>query len=229
MTEKALSITPFDNPEPNILKKFDRIYIGSNSCTNLIPEIKDIKKLKELGITKITIQTPLLTDNDFEKVSKLIKETLKIFERIEISANDIAILDKFKSNRRIDLLIGRPISHDWLRMDIDMLKKFIKKFRIKYIEADEKMMIEKFKPHNIAFTFHYPFEYLAITRICPFERKLNNTKCTYKCIKKNIVELHNSSGNGIIYLKNNSYFKKNELFKSKNIKRTVLMYYGQKI
>lgn len=228
MLENAISITPFDRLNSSSFKQFDRVYIGSNFCSNLIPDIKDIIRIKNYGIKKITIQTPLLTDNDFKKVLKLVKATLKQIDRVEISANDISVLDRFKNERKIDLLLARPISHDWLRMDIDMLKRFIKRFNIKYIETDESIMIEKYFSEKMNFSFHYPFEYLSMTRVCPFERKFNRI-CRFSCLKENIVKLNEDENNKTIYLKNNAYFRKNKLIESNNIKRKVLMYYGQKI
>ncbi len=229
MLEKAIQLTPFDRISPTELKKFDRVYIGSNFCSNLIPKISDIIRLKDLGVKNITVSTPFLTDNDFNKTIKLIKESLKIISKIEISANDIGLIDKIKEIKGLDILLARPISHDWLRMNPKSLKKFLKRFRIKYVETDEEYMVKRFKDAKINFSFHYPLEYLSMSRICPFERKINDALCEYRCLNKNIVELKETGRKDVIYLKNNAYFKKNIPVKTKNIKRTVLFYYGQKI
>lgn len=229
MLEKAIQITPYDRISDDKLKKFDRVYIGSNFCSNLIPKISDIIRLKDLGVKNITISTPFLTDKDFNKIIKLIKESLKIISKIEISANDIGLIDKIKNTKGLDILLARPVSHDWLRMNPKSLKKFLKRFGIKYVETDEEYIAKRFKDTKINFSFHYPFEYLSMSRICPFERKINDALCEYRCLNKNIVELKETGRKDVIYLKNNAYFKKNIPVKTKNIKRTVLFYYGQKI
>ncbi|MEF3280500.1 MAG: hypothetical protein K6357_06000 [Elusimicrobiota bacterium] len=223
MLEKAILINPFDNLNIKYLKKFDRVYTGSNFCANLIPDFKHIKFLYENGIKNLTIATSLMNDNNVKKAILLLNKLTKSKIQVEVSATDIGFINEIRRREfMVEVLLSRPISHDYLRMDINFLSNFIKKYRIKYVETDEEFIVKKLKDSKIPLSYYYPFEYLAMTRFCPYEYKIGN--CKYSCIDKNVIKLEEEKSGEIIYLKENSYFRINKIINSPHIKRLVLNY-----
>ena len=132
--EKAIAMNPFDKIEKRKLKKFDRVYIGSNFCQNLLPKIKKIEELYESGISKITLMTPLLTDSYLLKTMNLIENALKLKPELEVSANDLGVIDLIKGIKEIKILLARPVSHEFIRMNLNDLEGLIKDLNIKMIE-----------------------------------------------------------------------------------------------
>lgn len=229
MLEKAILINFNDKIKLNELKKYNRVYLGSNFCSNIPIEISYIKKLYENGIRKITIATSLLTDKGIKKTISLIKK-LNI-EKIypEISTLDIGLIYLLRRKRiKNSILLSIPLSHDFGRMDINSVMEFIKKYKIKYIETDEEYIVKKFSKIKFNVSYHYPFEYLSMTRFCPYEFKISNN-CSYSC-KNKILKLRKIDDNSdnFIYLKENAYFKLNKMLKFHIIKRIVKTYYEYK-
>jgi hypothetical protein len=60
------------------IQYFDRIYIGSESCENLIPTMDEVRELIRLiGNKKLTILTPPVTNKGIRLLRQLFKEIIK--------------------------------------------------------------------------------------------------------------------------------------------------------
>jgi len=94
--------------------KFERIYFGSEFCTNLIPDLKEIKKVVdfcEKNKLKLTFLTPFVTPDALKKIKKLLiffKE--KNMNGFEIVFNDWGLFHFLKERYSFKLSMGRLLT-----------------------------------------------------------------------------------------------------------------------
>jgi hypothetical protein len=122
---------------------------------------------------------------------------------------------------RDDILLGRPVSIDYLRMSSSFLKIFFKKYNIKRIESDENNMVENIPSNSfLKVSFHFPLRYVCMTRYCPLEKKLA-LNCSHSCENKILKLKHPQMDKSPLILHNNAYFFQNNPSYHKSVKRLV--------
>ena len=171
MTERAIALTP---PEaraasPSLLRKYDRVYIGSSFCQNLLPEAEDLRRLRAAGARAVTLATPLLTGEGLARAAALVRAALRDERRLEVSVNDLGLLELLRRRYagRVIPLLGRPVSRDFARMAPAFLRGFFRHYGIKMLETDEENIGGILPAAGLRLAFHYPYCCLAFTRLCP--------------------------------------------------------------
>ncbi|HPX75991.1 MAG TPA: hypothetical protein PLW77_05350 [Bacteroidales bacterium] len=119
MIEYCIRIEKAQELEFKNILGISRIYLGNETCPGRFPtkaEITKITKIAKFKELKITILTPLITNNYFDSICKTIK-TLPA--TTEIVINDMGLFNALKDTHH-NLILGRlliPIKKD-IRMDI---------------------------------------------------------------------------------------------------------------
>ncbi|HAH31633.1 MAG TPA: hypothetical protein DCL44_04900 [Elusimicrobia bacterium] len=221
--ELAVLLTPEEARAagPGLFKRYSRAYVGSGFCQNLLPEARDIGMLHSKGAKTITLATPLFTGAGLKKFEKILKAVLETEKRIEVSVNDLGLLALLRRRyrARVTPLLGRPVSHDYLRMEPSFLKRFLRYYGVKYLESDENSMVRNLPASSkLAVSFHYPLACLAMSRFCPHEGRMDDS-CARSCAV-GPVKLEDACGEQLI-LKNGAYFAGNTPCRHKAVKRLV--------
>ncbi|MEI7527637.1 MAG: hypothetical protein WCK76_01730 [Elusimicrobiota bacterium] len=228
--ELAVSLTP---PEallikPGFLRGYGRVYIGSSFCQNLLPAADDVRRLRAAGARALTLATPLLTGAALKKFIKTLERVLETEKEVEVSVNDLGLLAALRRRfrGRAVPLLGRPVSHDFLRMSPEFLKKFFREYGIKMLESDEAGMVENLPAATpLKISFHYPLEYLAMSRLCAHTGELS-AACGRGCAGVQ-AGLARPGGESLV-LRANAYFRGNAPCPHKAVKRLVFTPRGLK-
>jgi hypothetical protein len=202
-----------------IVKIYDIIGIGSEFCHNismkLFDEI-DSELEKILKNKKIIIYTPILTDLIFDNFVNKLKKILYKFRDVEVMLTDFGLLEyldhKFPNIKKG---ISRPLSIDFVRMNLKNINKFLNEWHINSIETDEVDFVEKFKKRDFKLYLRIPLKYVAASRFCPYERKITYS-CNYKCLGF-YDELQIKNCNEKLILFENCYFKKMKITNYKKL------------
>ncbi len=206
--EKAFFIHDLRNISRKHIAKLEIVCIGSEFCQNIVPEIKQIKMLKDMGAKKISIYTSFFTDYGISKAKKSISKIAEHFHDVEIMINDLGFLKWL--NKKYPFLkkgIARPLSIDLIRMSQLNLSSFMKKNRLSSIETDEDNMTLNFnekRPFKIYFRLGLKF--VAVSRFCPYKREIVS-KCNMECLGL-IENLGIPSSNEKLISFQNGYFIK---------------------
>lgn len=221
MTERALSVTP---PEVRGLRAKDlagygRVYLGSEFCQNLLPSLDDVLALKDKGAAGLTVLTPLLTAAPLKSFLRTFGRILRVFPGAELSLNDLGLMREVNRayGGSVPLLLARPVSMDFIRMDERFLERFFAGNNLSWLETDEPDRAADFAARGIKLSFHYPFKYLAMTRYCPFEKGA----CARACAGRTLKIRQTPPYSGYFFLRNNFYFSVNRTVPSRGIGRTV--------
>lgn len=222
MTERAVSITPPELGElgERVLRDYDRVYLGSEFCQHLLPSLNDVRALKDKGVKELTVLTPLLPTAQLRSFLKLFGRILKLYPRAELSLGDLGLMRAVNRayGGAVPLLLARPVSADFIRMDEAFLARFFAENNLRLLETDEPDRVAAFKGRGIKFSFHYPFKYLSMTRLCPF---VKGGACSRACAGK-ILEIRQTAPyRGSFLLKNNTYFSENSAPPPEGVARTV--------
>lgn len=222
MTERAVSITPPELGALNekVLGGYDRVYLGSEFCQHLLPSVDEVRALKDKGVGKLTVLTPLLPTADLRAFLKLFGRILKLFPRAELSLGDLGLMRAVNRayGGAVPLLLARPVSADFIRMDERFLERFFAENNLRLLETDEPDRIAAFKGRGVKFSFHYPFKYLSMTRFCPF---VKGGACSRACAGRTLEIQQTAPYRGSFLLKNNAYFCENRALPPEGIARTV--------
>ncbi|MGD9641813.1 MAG: hypothetical protein AB7V08_03640 [Elusimicrobiales bacterium] len=222
MTERAVSITPPELGELNerVLGGYDRVYLGSEFCQHLLPSLDEVRALKDKGVEELTVLTPLLPTAQLRSFLKLFGRILKLFPRAELSLGDLGLMRAVNRayGGAVPLLLARPVSADFIRMDEGFLERFFSENNLRLLETDEPDRVAAFRGGGIKFSFHYPFKYLAMTRLCPF---VKGGACSRACAGKTLKIQQTAPYRGSFLLKNNTYFSVNGALPPEGVARTV--------
>jgi len=225
--ERAVSITP---PEVGGLSEkdighYDRVYLGSEFCQNLIPSEDEVRELKDKGVKELTVLTPLLPTVRLRSFLKLFDRILGLYPGAELSLGDLGLMRAVNRayGGTVPLLLARPVSADFIRMDERFLRRFFAANNLRMLETDEADRVAAFRGRGIKFSFHYPFKYLAMTRFCPFEKAGG---CSRACAGRKIKIRQTAPYRGSFFLKNNFYFSENREMPPKGVARTVFALSG---
>lgn len=222
MTERAVSITPpeLGDLDEKVIRRYDRVYLGSEFCQHLLPSMGDVRALKDKGVEELTVLTPLLPTAQLRSFLKLFGGILKLFPRAELSLADLGLMRAVNRayGGAVPLLLARPVSADFIRMDERFLERFFAENNLRLLETDEPDRVAAFRGRGVKFSFHYPFKYLSMTRLCPF---VKGGACARACAGKTLRIDQTAPYRGSFFLKNNFYFSENSAPPPAGIARTV--------
>lgn len=99
------------------IKEFERVYIGSEFCHNMIPDKLQLKKILNICILesyKITVAFPYLLENEISNTDELLYVINEIAEsngmKIEILINDWGMIELVNKYRNLSLVLGRLLN-----------------------------------------------------------------------------------------------------------------------
>jgi hypothetical protein len=219
--EKAIILNTKKISYQKEINRFDIVYIGSFFCENLIPDITEIDNIFQSGVRRVAIQTSFFTQDNIENFKNKLAEIFYSFSNIELSINDLGLLDFLNKNYpKVKKGIGIPLSYDFMRMNSKSLNKFMNKNNLERIETDEDYLIKNFKERDFLISYHFPLKFIGVSRFCPFTRKILG-KCSYECIN-DIKKLKIKDTDKEMILWQNAYFDKKEKIGSTDFNRLVI-------
>lgn len=221
--EKALLISPLEAKGLRIKRQVDAIYIGSDICEKILENI-NIKLLSYLRENfknkKITLITPLIGEKYFERIFRIIINSMSKGLIDSVCINDAGILSRLIKTTEFDRIELGRIFINTFQYNI---KNFISdKITAIHIDSSNNII---FAPDNFPVYFHTPYSYMASSRnysiICQRDCK--------RCLKYKKIEPNPFKKD--LYKYQNGYFRKNindlkKIRKSKKylIKRLIIPY-----
>lgn len=223
--EHAIDLTPAQiyKISRSRLRKYDAVYLGSEFCQNIVPSMDDIKYVQDKFAVKAVLVTSILSDQKLGELKRLIKKMIRAQGTVDIVVNDVGLLHFLDANYKghVNILMGRPVALDLIRMSVSYLESFFKRYNIKMLETDENDLVEGLPPDTrIKVSFHHPLRYAAMTRCCPFEKTIE-AHCGYSCEGRTVKLSHPKLPEPYLTLKNNAYFLSNKICRHKAVARLV--------
>lgn len=186
--EKALAMSApeFRAARAPALKGFDLLYLGDEFCQNLLPARADFGAAVESFKGRVVLVTPLLTDEVFDEMEKLITCFSGPKKRLEVVVNDLGLLHtvRRRCSRRVNITLGRLFTHRVKAMPPVFAGRFLKEHDVKRVELDDPSLLPGFEVFKgVKFSFYSPFRYISTTRFCPWERHWP-AACALSCLGK---------------------------------------------
>lgn len=206
--ERAI-VMPYGLPVreyPAFVRRWDRVYCGSSFCPGLAPSLAQVEAIYRAGASAVTMLTPLVTDASLAKMVGLLGEVSRAGLRPQIAVSDLGLLSALRAGpcRRASFTLGRPLSHDFLRMPVQFLKRFFLENGISMIETDEADMLQRVPVRGLKAAFHYPFRYVTMSRCCPWTGRMGD--CPLPVCSGRRSEFVSSGMPGKLVLSENAYF-----------------------
>jgi hypothetical protein len=215
----------------NLFQYNDRIYIGNEFCIHRLPSAEKFKKLEKKDL-KITLLTPPITNNGFQKCERLF-DYLANYSETEVVINDWGLLLFIKKNYpKFKLSAGRLLNKGFKdpRFFKSEQNEFLSSstfdntnFREKMIEFGISRIEQDLFPYknfkdfgdvdDLPVSFYFPFGYITTGRVClsaMLNKKTNQKlrimeKCKRPC-EKRLFELKNASFSFPLFQKGNTIF-----------------------
>lgn len=167
---------------PAALRGVKRLYLGDEFCSNLLPDGEDMRRAASLGAA-VTLVTPLLSDEAFDRVEALAGGFPRGSARLEIVVNDLGLLRVLRGRRwgRVAVSLGRVLGHRVKVMPPDFARAFLKEHRVSRVELDDPALLPRFEPFGLKVSYHLPFRYISTTRFCPWELHWP-APCSFACL-----------------------------------------------
>jgi radical SAM protein with 4Fe4S-binding SPASM domain len=178
--EQALVLRNMDFKD--YIQYFDRIYIGSESCENLIPTMDEVRELIRLiGNKKLTILTPPVTNKGIRLLRQLFKEIIKEKIVTEVVFNDFGVLRMLMLEfNELKRGAGRLVSPYFFNQPQDLIEEY----SIEYIELDQHLFRKNIVSIPAKISFYYPHAMRSVTKLCIFhkEKSYNSeSTCNQEC------------------------------------------------
>jgi len=228
--EKALSLTPGQaaKASSSSLKRFDAVYIGSETCQNLLASRADVDALAAKFKGTIVLSTALLDEAALESALSLAGHAARKFgyDRIEVAVNDYGFLSELKREHkgRMKVSAGRLMMLNilgvWRQIDTPYLTYLSENFGVAALEADNPFYLYKRGPESpFAVHFHTPLRLLATTRYCAYSDKF--PACGRLCRDRQLKLKNTQLKGGFIVSFNNGYYMREKPFSHPLVTRTV--------
>lgn len=214
-TEKA-AVLPYGLPAreyPAFVRRWDRVYCGSSFCPGLAPSKGLVSALYRAGARAVTVLTPFVTDEALAKMVKLFGAISRAGLKPEIAVSDLGLLSALRAGPcpRGPFTLGRPLSHDFLRMPPSFLKKFFAENGISMLETDEADMVKGLPARGVKVAFHYPLRFVTMSRCCPWTGRMGNCARPVCAGRRKVLTAPGMTapggkGPGRLILSENAYF-----------------------
>lgn len=177
MRPERAAVVPYALPVkefPVFVRSWDRVYVGSSFCPGLLPSASRVAALFGAGARAVTVLTPFVTDAQLAVLLMKIGGMFRAGLRPEIAVSDLGLLQALRSGPcgGAAFMLGRPLSHDFLRMPVSFLRKFFARHGIGGLETDEVEMVGGLPAAGIKVSLHYPLRYMAMSRCCPWTGRM---------------------------------------------------------
>ena len=157
-------------------KGFERVYIGSEFCHNMLPEKEQLKKIMDICIAesyKITIAFPYLMESEIdyeeEKLAVIDNTAKENRMLIEVIINDYGMIELVKKYQNLVMIWGR------------LQNKRKKDPRIKYMWSDKNHM-DLFKENMLNNDFYIDkLKQIGVTRFEMESFSVDNSHINGKC------------------------------------------------
>ena len=202
----ALSAPEFRKIPASGLKGCGLLYLGDEFCQNLMPSPEDFERALKTFNGRVVLVTPLLTDEIFDEVERIIKKLASPKSKLEIVANDLGLLYTIRKKyaARVNVTLGRILGHRVKMMPEGFAGRFLKEHGVSRVEIDDASLVRRFAPFKgVKLSFHSPFRYISVTRFCPWEKHWP-APCGYACLGK-IIKLKHRALPQPLFLKGASY------------------------
>jgi len=246
--EKVIHIATIKNLEEFDSKKYQRIYVGADSCPNLLPKLSEIEKYFEFAKAhnlKVSLMTSFCFDvhiKEFEKIMPILEENKDELD-IEIIINDWGVFRLVK-DKGFKFVLGRLLTKQKKGIRVEnilhqLTPSQLKAYKEVPCEFFEDFLIEnnfvRIELDNVAqgieyngklpASLYYPYLFVSPSAFCLFVGKVSRPEpvCKRECLT-NYLTLENDEFKRKQYKKGNSFFYKNkELPKERaNINRIVI-------
>lgn len=221
--------------------KYGRIYIGADSCPNLLPTVIELEgylSFAKKNNLKVTLLTSFCFDlhiDNFEELLPLLNEFKNDLD-IEVVINDWGIFQVVRS-LGFKLVLGRLLTKQKKGPRVEDIEDTLNESQLKaYKEVPSEFYEDFLLEHNfvrieldniplgieyhgkIPASLYYPYIFVSPSSLCLYFGKVSNTKkvCSRECLS-NVLVLNDDDFKRTQYRKGNSFFYKNkELPKNKN-------------
>lgn len=238
--EKALHLRTVNQLKDIDTSRYNRIYIGGDSCPNLLPSISELEeyiKFAESRKLKLTLLTSFCYDTHLDKFREIIPMLQKFSQKLEIEVviNDWGylgllkgtdlilslgrILTKQKKGPRINKIISK-LSEDQVRTFSEVPSEFYEDILIEQgfarIELDNP--VQGINYHGkLPASLHYPFVLAAPSSLCLFKKNVNKINvCNRECLNTHLILQHGQFDTDLIHMGNSQFYMNKQLPKSHN-------------
>lgn len=217
----SLSVTELPGLKPAALRGYDRVYLGSEFCQNLLPPAAAFRALAGTFGGPLTLVTPLLSDSGLDAAAALVKAAAPAKGApLEVVVNDWGLLRLLRKNRRVRPVLGRLLMWEIGGMDKRFLNAFCREYRAAGVETDNAEVLAGLSGYDGPVHFHYPYRFKSVTRFCSYIRAFNSAPCSLQCGSA-FIRLSHKAIPEPIYLRGNAYFIPNKPLKHPAITRLV--------
>lgn len=232
--ERVIHIAQIKNLKEFEPEKYNRIYVGADSCPNLLPKKSEIEAYFEFAKTnnlKITLLTSFCFDKHIEEFKKIIPLLVENKDKldIEIVINDWGILQEIK-NLNFKLVLGRLLTKQKKGPRVENILHTLSPSQLQAYKQVPAEFFEDFLIENnfirieidntiagidyngkLPATLYYPYVFVSPSSFCLFFGKVSNTEktCSRECLS-NYLLLEDSEFKKDQYRKGNSFFYKNK-------------------
>lgn len=237
--EKAV-IVPNEANNIDNLSSYERVYVGSEFCQNLLPYSRKLYELAKCcrdHDIRVSLMLPPVTQRGVKSAISVMNTFYDVIS--EVVVNDYGLLEMIKGRYpNLDMVIGRmishtifPISNQTRAQSSELLKYLMDYYGVKRIEVDERnsqIMVDVPREYQrkLSLSLYFPYVVAAMTRRCVFPnlftndmKKFEDFKCNQECLKiDNRLKLKNSAVKEEIYLYGNAHFVKRTTM-SKNLEK----------
>ncbi len=206
--EKAagLELPEIKSASRRFLREQACVYVGSEFCQNIWPAAADVEALFSRGARRVAVMTSFMVTEGLKRAQDSLSGILERFGNVEVVVNDpgmLLYLNEF--HPEVPKSLGRLLSIDFMRMGPDYRREFFRLHRLSALETDEAGLLRNlpaapgFRVH-----LHYPLKYAAMSRACPFVRRIT-LRCGRKCLGRTL-RLPVPDSRRELFAVNNAYF-----------------------
>lgn len=247
--ERVVYIERFSDLEDIEISKYKRIYIGADSCPNLMPTFNELEKYidfaKENNL-KISFLTSFCFDVHIDRFRSLLPLLVDSKEEldIEIVINDWGIFQLVKE-LGFKLVLGRLLTKQKKGPRVENIKESLNESALFAYREVPSAFYEQFLLDNnfvrieldniplgieyngkIPASIYYPYIFVSPSSLCMYFGKVSNKDkvCARECLS-NVLVLEGEDFKRTQYRKGNSYFYKNKDLpneKNLNVNRIVM-------
>ena len=244
--EKAIVIYSLQHI-PKDVYDYERIYFGSEFCQLRIPNISEVKKIIEIareGNIKLTMLTPICSNNEMGKIENILREYGNILRQFdfEVVINDWGMFDilenypyavkvagrsllNYKKDPRFSKLPVIPDEMKYNEAQSEVMQDFLHEKGCTRIEFDnlEYLLNGLEKTKKFCFSVYLPYVCVTTTRLCRMQDgnlfDVENglrlyNVCDRKC-EKYLLELQNEDIGEKIYVRGNTQYFQTKVFSTK--------------
>jgi len=158
--------------------------VGDEFCQNLVPAAADFDAAVARFPGRVVLVTPLLGDEVFDEVERIVARRGARRGRLEVVVNDLGLLHHLRRRHaaRVSVSVGRVLGHRVKVMPAGFARELLRAHAVRRVEVDDAALPRRFEGFpGLRLSFHAPFLYRSVTRFCPWERHWPQP-CSFSCV-----------------------------------------------